>query len=215
MHQIPGSGAACAGRLVWYSPAHNATATNMFQAMATSHWEEVAHCPLWVKSGHGRARRDVCFVPKADMKGLYSMTSPAITGPTISWGQTDASANVQSLGGHRRRNARPGWARHRLPPLLDAEVACDHVGGIVPRAAGDRPPGVAASAAQVQSFNRRAVAAQVRSRPIAAKLRRHIGADMVAAAHHVDAMALDVERREHRTRDHVLYRQIGRELAPL
>src|SRR5215472_10235121 len=45
-------------------PAHNATATNMFQ-MATSHWEEVAHCPLWVKSGHGRARRDVCFVPKA------------------------------------------------------------------------------------------------------------------------------------------------------
>src|SRR5215831_3785874 len=65
MHQIPGSGAACASRLVWYSPAHNATATNMVQAMATSHWEEVAHCPLWVKSGHGRARRDVCFVPKA------------------------------------------------------------------------------------------------------------------------------------------------------
>src|SRR5215813_14522578 len=64
MHQIPGSGAACASRLVWCSPAHNATATNMFQ-MATSHWEEVAHCPLWVKSGHGRARRDVCFVPKA------------------------------------------------------------------------------------------------------------------------------------------------------
>src|SRR5215468_7041419 len=60
MHQIPGSGAACASRLVWYSPAHNATATNMFQAMAT-----VAHCPLWVKSGHGRARRDICFVPKA------------------------------------------------------------------------------------------------------------------------------------------------------
>jgi hypothetical protein len=22
----------------------------MFHAMATSHWEEVAHCPLWVKS---------------------------------------------------------------------------------------------------------------------------------------------------------------------
>src|SRR5262249_51248033 len=60
MHQIPGSGAACASRLVWYSPAHNATATNMFQAMAT-----VAHCPFGVKSGHGRGRRDICFVPKA------------------------------------------------------------------------------------------------------------------------------------------------------
>src|SRR5262249_50271207 len=33
---------------------------------ATSHREEAAHCPLWVKSGHGRSRRDVCFVPKAD-----------------------------------------------------------------------------------------------------------------------------------------------------
>src|SRR5262249_29808710 len=33
MRQIPGSGAACASRLVGYSPAHNATATNMFQAM--------------------------------------------------------------------------------------------------------------------------------------------------------------------------------------
>src|SRR5262249_7418670 len=67
MHQIPGSGAACASRLVWYSPAHNATATNMFQAMATSHWEEVAHCPLWVKSGHGRPRGVFFLVQKADL----------------------------------------------------------------------------------------------------------------------------------------------------
>src|SRR5262249_42280797 len=133
-------------------------ATNVRFTPKSGHWNSLAGCPLCAKSGHEGTLFDD-LVGNAEQVRRYRGAKRM------------PSADVQSLGGHRHRNARPGWARHRLPPLLEAEVACDHVGGIIPRAAGDRPPGVAASAAQVQSFNRRAVAAQVRSRPIAAKLR--------------------------------------------
>src|ERR1700727_2770557 len=51
-----------------------------------------------------------------------------------------------------------------------------------------QPAGVAAGAAEVEALHRGGIAAEVRRRPVAAELRRHIGADMVAAPDHVDAM---------------------------
>src|SRR4029077_18349108 len=74
---------------------------------------------------------------------------------------------------------------------------------------------VAAGATEVEALHRRGIAAEGRRRPVAAELGRHVGAHMVAALDHVDAVPFDVERREHRLSDYVLVGELWRERPPL